>query len=104
MLGLLRRTRPDAGPRRRLEAEVHHALALGPKDAVRINEISCGGDGCADIVLAMLIMRHGQRTEIHRVERDLASASLADLLDAMRPSVPDPRTKTLTDALAGLTR
>ena len=104
MLGLLRKTRPDPGPRRRLESSLHEVLALGADDIVRLSEIDCGAYGCADVVIALLVMRPGRKTEIYRVERDLASVSIDDLLDAMRPPTCDRAAVTLAEALARLAR
>ena len=104
MLGLLRRTRPDPGPRRRLETSVHEALRLGPEERVRISEVTCGAEGCTDVVIALLVMRNGKKTEIYRVERDLASVTVDDLLEAVRPPPPDPRSVPLAEALAKLRR
>ncbi len=104
MLGSLRKAKTDPAPRRRLEAALHEALALGPDDVVRISEISCGAYGCTDVVIALLIIREAQKTEAYRVERDLAAVTLEDLLDAMRPPAADPRAMSLADALARLRR
>lgn len=102
MLGFLRRQRPDPGPRRLLEASLHEALELGPNDVVRISEVRCGAHGCSDVLLAVMIMGQGRRTQIHRVERDLLSVTVGDLLDAVRPPAADPRAVILAQALSRL--
>lgn len=104
MLGSLRKARPDPGPRRRLEAALHEALALGSRDVVRISEVSCGAYGCNDVVIAVLVMREARKAEIYRVERNLGTVTLVDLLDAIDPPPADPRAMSVADALARLSR
>lgn len=102
MLGSFRKPKTEKEARRRLEAALHEALALGPNDVVRINEVSCGAQGCPDVIIALTIMREAEKTTIYRVERDLATLTLDDLLHAMRPPADDPRAMPLADALTRL--
>jgi hypothetical protein len=46
-------------------------LALGPADAVSVNEIACADPGCPDMETIVLVMRHGEPTRALRIRAPL---------------------------------
>jgi hypothetical protein len=63
----------------RLKAEIAAALALGPGDALSVNEIACADPGCPDMETIVLVMRAGEPTRALRIRRTLDAVEPADL-------------------------
>lgn len=79
-----------------LKRDVTAALALGPEDAVTVNEIACPDPGCPDLETIILIMRVGEPTRALRIRRTMDAVTQADLdglaAEERAMRAPEPRT------------
>jgi hypothetical protein len=66
-----------------LALRLHQRLDLGADDLVKLSEIDCAVPGCGDIETAVLIMRHGQKTQAVRIAKRLEALTDDDLADAV---------------------
>jgi hypothetical protein len=63
----------------RLKTEIASALALGPGDALSVNEIACADPGCPDMETIVLVMRAGEPTRALRIRRTLDAVEPGDI-------------------------
>lgn len=62
-----------------LKRDVSAALALGPADALTVNEIACPDPGCPDLETIVLVMRAGEPTRALRIRRTMERVTADDL-------------------------
>ncbi len=82
-----------------LGADMHAILGLAEDDVVRVDEITCGAPGCADVETVFLILRQGARTEALKIgvpmteltERDLCQAVLLYQINLLSDSGHEAR-------------
>lgn len=76
----------------RLKGEIATALALGPGDALSVNEIACPDPGCPDMETVVLVMRAGRPTRALKIRRLMEAVDANDLtaLAAEEKTEPPP--------------
>ncbi len=62
----------------RLKQDLRTALALGPCDALTVNEIACADPGCPDLETIVLVMREGQPTRALRIRQVMEAVTAED--------------------------
>jgi hypothetical protein len=63
------RSAERAGIAAGLKQDLRAALALGPHDALTVNEIACADPGCPDLETIVLVMRAGEPTRALRIRQ-----------------------------------
>ncbi len=63
-----------------LKTRLVEAFALGPEDALAVNEIACADPGCPDLETIVLVMRVGEPTRALKIRRPIQAVEPMDLL------------------------